>query len=115
MSVKVFKISDSSVSRKVDIVTMVYFKQQLSDTELLVLAAVINYSTNNTITLTPEISKAMRNETGVSDTSFSTSLFRLEKKGLYTKAGRTIQLHPAFSNIHSMDKLSIIFPIITPT
>lgn len=106
---KSFKITDNSLKKKVDVVCKICFKQVLSETELDVLAAVILYSTNNSITITSDIGKQIKSEINITDTNFSTSLFRLEKKGVFSKDSKTITLHPAFTGMHDCDKIYISF------
>lgn len=108
MTVKKFKIKGAT-EKKADILCKIYFNSSLSDTELKVLAVILDYSTNNSITLTPDIGRQIKNEAAISETSFSTSLFRLEKKGAFTKQSRTITFHPVFSNIHTTEKVIITF------
>jgi len=109
MSVIKFNLKDNSLKKKVDVVCKICLTESLSDTELCVLAAVILYSTNNSITITPDIGRQIKTDISISDTNFSTSLFRLEKKGVFTKTGRTITLHPAFTGIHDCDRISVSF------
>lgn len=106
--VKKFKMK-SSTEKKAEILCKIFFNSSLSDTELKVLAVILDYSTNNSITLTPDIGRQIKNEAAISETSFSTSLFRLEKKGIFSKVSRTITFHPVFSNIHTTERIVINF------
>ena len=108
MSVKKFKIKSTTESR-VDVICKIFFKQTLPDTELRVLAVILDYSQNNEVTITLEVAKQAKLAADVSDTNFSTSLFRMEKKGLFGKVGKTISFHPVFNKIHETDKIVINF------
>lgn len=80
-----------------------------SDSELQILAYLIQFSTGNSITLTVDLSRQIKASAGVGDSSFSTSLFRLEKKGVLTRLHKTVNLHPAFNNLQDVEKLMISF------
>lgn len=108
MAVKKYRVSGST-EKKVEVISKVLFKELLSDTESLILSILLDYSTNNTITLSVDVTKQVKSQAGVTDSSFSTSIYRLEKKGLIIRAGKNIQFHPALNNIHSMDSLIINF------
>jgi len=112
MAVKKFSIKfkeGSATYKKAEVISKTVFQESLSETELHVLAVILDYSTNNAITLSLDVSKQVKQQVDVSDSSFSTSLYRLEQKGIIIRQGKTIQFHPAFSNIHLMDSLIISF------
>lgn len=108
MAVKKFKVSGGT-QKKAEVISKLVFKESLSETELDVLAVILDYSTNNAVTLSLDISKQVKQQADVTDSSFSTSLYRLEQKGIIIRQGKTIQFHPAFSNIHAVDSLIISF------
>lgn len=112
MAVKKFniKIKDTNATKKkAEMISKLLFTESLSETELDVLAVILDYSSNNSVTLSLDVSKQVKQQAGVSDSSFSTSLYRLEQKGIIIRQGKTIQFHPAFSNIHSVDSFIISF------
>lgn len=106
---KAFKIKDSTLRKKTDLLTKLFFSFVLSDTELDMLTSIILYSNNNSLTITLDIARQMKSEMNVTDTSFSTSLFRLHKKGLFEKDSKTITLHAAFIGVMEMTELKIKF------
>lgn len=81
----------------------------LAGSELNVLIAVIKYCTNNSLFITPIISKQLQDEFGINTSLFSTSLFRLAKKGLIKKDSKTVYLNPIFTGCMEMDKLLVSF------
>jgi len=107
---KGLKISGDAAAKKIEIISKIYF-EPLSDTELNVLKSLINYSTSNSITLTPHLSKQLISVSNTSVSSFNTALHRLEKKGLLNSSGKTKNLHPVFNNILEWDKVLLVFDV----
>jgi len=93
---------------KVQTVCKVMFTD-LPDSELNVLLALIKYSTNNSLFITLAVNKQIQAEFGLNDSLVSTALYRLSKKGIIAKSGKTISVHPAFSGIGELSKLVISF------
>jgi len=82
---------------------------ELAEGEMNVLLALVKYSSNNSLFMTALISKQIREENGMSDSGLSTAVFRLVKRGVIMRNGKTITLHPVFTNISELDKLVISF------
>lgn len=108
---KGFKIQSQDLAVKVNVVVRALYQVfgDLSDTEMAVLVEIVGYSAGNTLTITTDISKSIKQITGVTDTSFSTTLHRLEKKKVFDRLSKTITLHPAFKDINDMTKLVVSF------
>lgn len=81
----------------------------LAESELNALIAIVTYSTNNSIFITPIISKQIQDNFKLSSSSFSTALYRLGEKGLIKKDSKTVTLNPIFTGVSEMDKLIISF------
>ena len=105
---KAIKITNPDVKKKLDIIGFVSFGG-LSSTELNIMCQFIHYSLNNFLCLDVAISSEIQKDIGITQSSFNTSVFRLEKKGVIKKSGKTITLHPIFNNIQNLDKLIIDF------
>lgn len=105
--IRSFKVENSLKSRVK--VLLALSGQNLSDAEFSSLIAVISYSVNNSIFVSAHIGGIIKKEFGLSDSAFSTSLFRLEKKGLIKRDGKTIVLHPMLSNVGELEKLVVSF------
>jgi len=108
MSVKKFKLKGTT-EKRADVICKIFFKQSLPDTELRVLAVILDYSQNNSITITLEVARQAKLAADVTDTNFSTSLFRMERKGLFSKVGKTINFHPVFNAIHETERIVVTF------
>lgn len=80
-----------------------------SEIELKIMTVLVRYGTGNSITLTPDLARQIRESAVVSEGSFSTYLFRLEKKKVFIRQGKTIMLHPVFNNIGDCDSIMISF------
>ena len=93
---------------KVGIMCKVMFTE-LPGSELNVLLALIKYSTNNSLFITTAVNKQIQADFGLNDSIVSTALYRLSKKGIIAKSGKTISVHPAFSGIGELSKLVISF------
>ena len=93
---------------KVQIMCKLMFTD-LPDSELNLLLAIIKYSTNNSLFITLAVNKQIQAEYGLNDSLVSTGLYRLSKKGIIAKSGKTISVHPAFSDIGELSKLVISF------
>ncbi len=81
----------------------------LAESELNTLLAIVTYATNNSIFITPIISKQIQDNFNISSSSFSTALYRLGEKGLIKKDSKTVTLNPIFTGVMEMDKLLISF------
>lgn len=106
--VKGLKINVATLDKKVEVLAKL-ISGDLAGTELNTLVSVIQYSTNNSLFITPDISKHIKKEYGIGQSAFSTSLFRLKKKGIIKMDGKTITIHPIFTSVISLDKLVISF------
>lgn len=81
----------------------------LSESELSLLKILIDYSSQNTITLSADLSRQIIAATGLKETTFNVSLHRLEKKGVIRSTGKTKTLHPIFKDINECKGLLISF------
>lgn len=106
--IKRFKVANST-KKKVEVITRLLFKDGLSAAELDVLSGVVDFATNNELMVSVDVAKQIKSMTGVGDSAFSTALFRLEKKGIIAKSGKTITLHPAFINVAIIEKIVLSF------
>lgn len=106
--IKPIKLKGSSLQVKCKCILELCFSG-CSDSELEILALLIQYSTNNSITLTVDLARQIRQSAGVGESSFSTHLFRLDKKGIMVRQGKTITFHPIFNKIQETEKLLITF------
>lgn len=89
---------------KIDILTKICF-DPISDSELRLLKVLIDFSTNNSITLTQEVSKQVLEAAAIGQSLFNTSIHRLQKKCILIANGKTKTLHPIYNNINDWDKL----------
>lgn len=101
-------ISGDKLRKKVEVVCGIKFSP-LSAAELDVLVYIIAYSQNNNLFLSPDIAKQIKQNCSIKESSFTTSIFRLCKKGLMEKKGKTILLNKIFAGITEMDNLLIKF------
>jgi len=99
---------DSDLKTKVGVVSKIKFGE-LGEGEMNVLLALVKYSSNNSLFMTVSVSRQIRQENGMSDSGLSTAVFRLVKRGVVMRNGKTITLHPVFTNISDLDKLVISF------
>lgn len=81
--------------------------QELSDSELSVLLSLIKYNNNNSLTLDVHLSRQIREELGIGQSLFGTSVSRLESKKCIRKEGKVIMLDPAFNRISEWKELVI--------
>lgn len=81
--------------------------KQLSDTESLVLEKIIKYSPSSSFNLDVHLSKQIREELNITQSSFNTSISRLQEKNCIKKEGRTITLHPLFNNLSETKEILI--------
>ena len=86
----------------------------LSDNESAVMAQLIEYSNNNSITLSVYLSKEIRDKLSITATSFNTSIHRLEQKGTIKKEGRTIILNPLYNRLIDVTEILISVPNSLP-
>lgn len=101
-------IPSASLEDKLKVICCIKF-EPIPAAELAVLSAIITYSQNNGLFISPDISRQIRQFYGLSESSFNTALFRLVKKGLIKKEGKTVVLPPIFFGIIEMDNLLISF------
>lgn len=107
---KVNKVRGIKVKRadRVKIITAIMFGV-IPEGEMQTLEAVVKYSVNNTLAVSGGIGKEIKASMGISDTMFSTGLFRLEKRGIITKQGKTIMLHPVYKDIDLLNRFILSF------
>jgi hypothetical protein len=101
---KYINIPNVTLYKKVKIISLIF---DLTASERLLICKLIDYSINNTIALTIDISAKIRGD--ITATSFNTGIFRLEKTGAIKKSGKTIMLHPIFNNISELDRFTFVF------
>ena len=106
--IKGIKLPGEAINKKIYIVTHSCFGAT-SESELKLLRVIIDFATNNSITLTPEVSKQIISAAGISSSLFSTSIHRLEKKGILNSMGKTKNLHPVYKDILIWEKILISF------
>lgn len=106
--VKKFKVQAAGLEDKVGLLCKLFF-EQVSESEIKVLAGLISFSAQNTVTLSAAVTNQLKQELGVSGTLFSTCLHRLEKKGVYLRVDKTINFHKVFKDIEIADQVLITF------
>lgn len=97
-----------SAGERVKLITLIRFGT-IPEGEIKVLQAVLDFSNNNNLAISGGIGKQIKHSTGISDTVFSTGLFRLQKRGIITKKGKTIMLHPCYKDINELSRFIIQF------
>lgn len=81
----------------------------ISKSELNILCYLVDQSLNNTIILNNSYLEELKSKYDVSASAVGTSVFRMEKKGVLSKSGKTIMLHPIFNNVLNLNALVINF------
>jgi DNA-binding MarR family transcriptional regulator len=105
---KRFTIENSELKHKVSALCFLKFKG-LSATEEAVLSWFVAGSVNSAISVDKSLTKQITHELNISQSSLSTSIFRLQEKGVIKKSGKVIILNPIFNDITNMDNLIISF------
>jgi DNA-binding MarR family transcriptional regulator len=106
--IKPIRLTGNQLELKVKCLSAICFGG-CAEAELKALTCLIQYSTNNSICLTIDVSKQIIVSAGIGRSAFSTALFRLEKKGIIVRSGKTITLHPVFNKIDETEKILISF------
>jgi hypothetical protein len=106
--IKKIKLKGSPLQIKIRTISSVCF-EKISDSELQTLISLLEYEVAGCTTLTIEVAKQIRSTAGISDSNFNTSLFRLEKKGVIKRNGKTVMFHPVFNNVREFTGLLINF------
>ena len=106
--IKGIKLPGEAIDKKIYIVTQSCFSA-VSESELRLIRVIIEFATNNSITLTPDVSKQIILAAGITKSLFSTSIHRLEKKGILNSMGKTKNLHPVYKDILIWEKILISF------
>jgi len=106
--IRSIKIPGDTLTNKVRVLSFI-IGGELAAQELNTLIAIIKYSTNNSLFITTVISKQLQDEFGVNSSGFSTSLFRLAKKGLIKKDSKTVILNPIFTGCMDDCKFLLTF------
>lgn len=96
------------LEKRIKILTKVFFGE-IPEGEMMCLEILIKYSNNNTLSLSGEVGKHIRTESGISESLFSTALHRLEKRLIIRRAGKTIFLNPVYNEITELGRLIIVF------
>ena len=55
-----------------------------------------------------EVVKKYRKEAGVTECNFSTCVHRLVKKGIISKDGKTVVIHPRLNGVLEWDKIVLV-------
>lgn len=105
--IKGLSIQNAGLKDKVHALCVLKFN--ISATEELILYWLIQQSINNSLSLNVDISRQLQIYLNISSSALATSLYRLGKKGIIAKSGKTITLNPIFNNIQELDKLVISF------
>lgn len=103
---KILKLSNVTLQKKVSLISSIA-GITLSEAESALLAEVIELSSNNQILLSPNVSSHIRAKLNITQSSFGTSLFRLEQKQAIKKNGRNLILHPLYKDILSVTEVLI--------
>lgn len=101
-------IKGDKIHKKVETLCKLVYGD-ISDSELLVLVGIVTYAVNNSLFITMDISNQIRLSSGLKESAFSTGLFRLAKRGVIRKEGKTVTLNLLFSGVMDMDRLLINF------
>ena len=81
----------------------------LSKSELSILAEIVYYSNNGSVTLDMTLTKQIRDKLNISPSLFSTAIHRLMEKKVIRKAGKTIVISPVYTSLESITELLIKF------
>lgn len=81
----------------------------LPESELKVLAGIVKYAGTGSLALTVLLTKQLRAEYDLTESSFSTSAHRLEKKGLIVRHGKTVTINPLLVGLNETNKIAIFF------
>jgi hypothetical protein len=106
--IKPIRLTGDVLSLKVKCLVNICFGG-CAETELKSLTYLIQYSTNNSICLSIDISKQICSSAGIGRSAFGTALSRLESKGVIVRSGKTVTFHPVFNNIEVAEKILISF------
>lgn len=102
-------INDTTLSKKIEVLVGVKFGP-LAESEMLVLKSLIEYANEKgSLYLDSLLAEGIRKNSNINKSSFSTSLHRLDKKGIIARAGKTINIHPVFIGVATTDKFLITF------
>lgn len=81
----------------------------LPEAEIKVLSGIVKYAGTGSIALTVLLTKQIRTEYDLSESAFSTSAHRLEKKGLIVRHGKTVTINPLLLGLNETNKIAIFF------
>lgn len=81
----------------------------LSSSELIVLKELVLISDGMPMYISSGISADIKQRTGLSESAYSTSLFRLKKKKLIAQDGKTISLNAGFNGLSKLENLILEF------
>jgi len=95
-----------SAQRRIDIICYLQFGG-CSASELSTLNAILSHSNNGSLSLSTDLSNAIKSSINQNDSLFRTNIHRLNKRGIIKKAGKTIYIHPLVNE--ALDKLLIQF------
>lgn len=101
-------VNRNTLQSKVEVLAKIKF-DPLSSAELDVLVMIMSYCQNNELFISADIAKIIKDKINLTDSAFSMALFRLKKKGIVKRLGRTVMVNPIFAGVHDMDQLLISF------
>ena len=105
---KEIKVKGFKINNPLLIATLLCFGEVLPEAELKVLSVLIKYSNGGCIGLGLEVVKEYRKEAGVTESNFSTCVHRLVKKGVISKDGKTVVIHPRLNGVLEWDKIVLV-------
>lgn len=111
---KSIKYNNADLKLKIRVIGDLIFGS-LSDKEIHLLTHLIGYSINNSMGISPEVSRQFKQQMNITQSDFNVTMHRLDKKGVIVKSGKAITLHPIFHNLNEVDNLIIKFNPPSPS
>lgn len=100
----------ASLSVKIKTICLM-FGHELSAAEFKTLQGLVEVSESNNLFLSVATSSHIKEKFSLTESAFNTSVFRLNKKRLIIRNGKTINLSPMFNNIGQLENLVINFTL----
>lgn len=107
--IKAYK-KKNTIENKISLMCYV-LNQSLAETEVRALAGIIRFATAGSVTLTIELTKQIRDEYSLSKSALSTSIHRVEKKGLIVRHGKVVTINPLLSVLNDINKIVVCFDV----
>jgi hypothetical protein len=111
MSNKSIKFNNADLKLKIRVIGDLIFGS-LSDKEIDLLTHLIGYSINNSMGISPEVSRQFKEQMNIRQSDFNVTMHRLDKKRAIAKSGKVITLHPIFHNLNEAENLIIRLSLI---